>query len=409
MTPVFNIKIRRAFFLLALVFFLLQAQTSSSLVTPSHVEDVRYWSAPNYTRVVITLSRKTDYAWRLLKQDASINKPRRLYIDVSSARLGSEVGKEIPINDGLLKVVRTAQHDRDTVRVVLDIQTIEDYKVFPLSNPYRIVIDVLGEGSKFSKAKAAGLTLSVPGAIAPGGAGGDKEGAASKKTAIRTIVIDPGHGGKDPGAIGPRGLEEKEVTLKIARRLKDELGKLLDSKIILTREKDVYIPLDERTAIANSREADLFVSVHANASARRLASGVETYYLGSTEDREAIRVAARENNSSAAEMSDTLRYILKDLQRSGNQQESIRLAAMVQEGLSGELKRHYGDSKSNGIKGALFYVIVNCNMPSILVEVSFISNPVEEDRMRGDRYIEEITKGISAGILKYINGGAGGL
>ena len=146
---------------------------------------------------------------------------------------------------------------------------------------------------------------------------------------------------------------------------------------MLTRDSDVYVRLDERTAIANSKEADLFVSLHINASPNRKASGVETYYLGSSQDEDSVRVTARENSASKEEMEDTLRYILNDLERAGNQQESISLAATIQERLAGELKSEYG-VKGNGVKGALFYVLVNCDMPSVLVEVSFISNPDEE-------------------------------
>ena len=157
---------------------------------------------------------------------------------------------------------------------------------------------------------------------------------------IKTIVIDAGHGGKDPGAVGKKGLKEKDVTLKLARMLRDELKKRTNARIVLTRDSDVYVRLDERTAIANSKEADLFVSLHINASPNRKASGVETYYLGSSQDEDSVRVAARENSASKEEMEDTLRYILNDLERAGNQQESISLAATIQERLAGSLSRN---------------------------------------------------------------------
>ncbi len=360
----------------------------------NRVNSIRHWSAENYTRVVINLDRKAEYSYRLLRKDPSINKPRRFYVDIKDAQMGKDLKRSVPIDDGLLRMVRAGQYDKRTVRVVLDIKTIEDYKIFPLTGPDRIVIDILGKGARHGGKGPASVH------------GAKKEGRRSGKKGyeIRTIVIDPGHGGKDPGAIGKKGLKEKVVTLKVAKMLKKELSKRLDAKVLLTRKKDVYLSLDERTAIANTKEADLFVSIHANASPRRSASGIETYYLGSTQDKEAMRVAARENSSTTEEMNDILQFILRDLERSGNQKESIRLATSVQEELSRNLKKKYKGVKSNGVKGALFYVLVNCNMPSILVEVSFVSNPKEEKRLRSDKYLRAISKGIAAGIVKYING-----
>ena len=362
---------------------LLSAGIASAVV---HLEGVRYWSSKNYTRVVIDLDGRPSYTYRLLRRDPSIGKPPRLYVDIRGATLNNGIKKVVPIDDGLLMRARVGQYRKDTVRVVLDIKSLSSYKVFHLFNPHRIVIDVRGEGRKSGKE-----------AIRAHRAGKPHRGLV--------IVIDPGHGGKDPGAIGKRGLKEKDVTLKVSKLLKWELRKRLKaSKIVLTRDRDVYIPLDERTAIANSRDADIFVSVHVNASYRRTAQGVETYYLGSTQDEDALRVAARENATTTSETTEVLQYIIKDLERSGNQQESIRLASLVQEGLSGRLKKRYRDVKSNGIKGALFYVLLNCDMPSVLVEVSFITNPQDEKRLRSPAYLREIARGIADGIIRYLNG-----
>ncbi len=357
---------------------------------PAHamvqVKGVRYWSSKNYTRVVVDLDGRPSYTYRLLRKDPSIGKPPRLYVDIKGAVLNSHMKKVVPIDDGLLMRARVGQYRKDTVRVVLDIKSIASYKVFHLYNPHRIVIDVRGEGRKERREVL-------------------RAHRAGKPHRGLVIVIDPGHGGKDPGAIGRRGLKEKDVTLKISKLLRWELKKRLkSSKIVLTRDRDVYIPLEERTAIANSADADIFVSVHVNASYRRTAQGVETYYLGSTQDEDALRVAARENATTTKETTEILQYILKDLERSGNQQESIRLAGLVQESLAGRLKKRYRDVKSNGIKGALFYVLVNCDMPSILVEVSFITNPRDERRLRSATYLREIARGIADGIIRYLNG-----
>jgi N-acetylmuramoyl-L-alanine amidase len=386
------------------ILFLISLNTTAySKPDTAEVKNIRHWSNPNYTRVVIDLSRKASHNHHLLKKDPSIRKPRRLYIDISGATLAKDLVKSIPISDGLLKAVRAGQYKKDTVRVVLDIESLEDYKVFPLTNPYRIVIDVTGTVTDRTVMDREGSSPRGPTPETT------PHGPATTRRAlkVKTIVIDPGHGGKDPGAIGKRGLKEKDVTFKLSKMLKKELQKKLDSKIILTRDKDAYIPLDERTAIANMRQADLFISIHVNASVNRKATGVETYYLDYAHDKEAMRVASRENFASTEEMGDVLKFILKDLERSGNRIESSGLATYVQESLSSSLRKKYRGIKSNGVKGAPFYVLLNSNMPSILVEVSFISNPRDERRLRDERYLQGIIKGISTGILRYVNGGRG--
>ncbi|OGP26743.1 MAG: hypothetical protein A2067_06155 [Deltaproteobacteria bacterium GWB2_42_7] len=218
---------------------------------------------------------------------------------------------------------------------------------------------------------------------------------------IKRIVIDAGHGGKDSGAVGKKGLKEKDVVLKIAKGLKETLSKETGAEIFMTRDADTFIPLEERTAIANTKEADLFLSIHANASLNRRASGVETYYLDLTNDEVAIRLAARENAVSSKKMSD-LQYILNDLIKTSKTNESSRLAEVVQESLVSNLKVKYSDIRGNGVKGAPFYVLVGTHMPSILVEVSFISNSKEEDRLSDDGYIREIIAGISSGVKEYV-------
>ena len=391
----FNIKPLAVTLALAILAFVPAAPTYSE-ATEVRVEKIRYRSGPNYTRVVIDLDRKAEFKYHLLKKDPKINKPRRLYIDIVGGRLGPELKRKIPINDGLLKMVRAGQYDESTVRVVLDIETLDDFTVFPLSNPYRVVIDVTGKGSARDKVKKPPPSKTVeraPGVKVP-----------PRTNLAGTIVIDPGHGGKDPGAMGKRKLKEKDLTLKIARLVKKDLSKRLKSSVVLTRDRDVYIPLDERTAIANSKEADLFVSIHVNSSPNRKATGVETYYLGEAKDKEALRVAARENAATPEEMSDIVQYIIRDMESNVNRNESIRLATHIQETLSKDLAKKYSGIKSNGVKEALFYVLVKSNMPSVLVEVSFISNPTDEKRLRTDKYLNVIAKSISAAIIKYING-----
>ncbi|MFQ5586801.1 MAG: N-acetylmuramoyl-L-alanine amidase [Thermodesulfobacteriota bacterium] len=354
------------------------------------VKDVRFWSNPTYTRIVIDVSGATSYKDHLLKEDPSIKKPPRLFIDFSNAVRSSTLKKSVLINDGLLKRVRTGQYNRDTVRVVLDIESIGEYRIFPLEEPYRVVIDVMAKG-----APKGAPPPRRPAAKAPP--------PSQAETKVTTIVIDPGHGGKDPGAIGKRGLREKDVNLRIARKLKQALKKRFNGRVILTRDGDRFIPLEERTAIANTKRADLFLSIHVNASLNRKARGVETYYLNFTTDEEAIRLAARENATSPRQMSD-LQFILNDLMKTAKTNESIRLAANIQDSIVSNLRKRYRRVNGNGIKGAPFYVLVGTQMPSVLIEVSFISNREEESRLKSDAYLNGIVQGITTGLHGYING-----
>ncbi|MBI5233468.1 MAG: N-acetylmuramoyl-L-alanine amidase [Deltaproteobacteria bacterium] len=373
-----------------LFFFLSFAYLFSAPIAEAKTTEVvgiRYWSTPTYTRIVIDVSEKTEFTWRLLNEDPAIQKPRRLYVDVHGASLAPQVEKAITIGDGLLKETRAGQHDKDTVRVVLDIEKISDYKVFSMSEPFRIVIDVEGNGGARIEDKKDDKTS-------------ERQGA---KPFVRRIVIDAGHGGKDSGALGKKGLKEKDVVLEIAERLKKSMGKTFDSvDIMLTRSGDVFIPLEERTAIANTADADIFISIHANASPSHEASGVETYFLDMAHDKEAMRLAAREN-SATAEATDDLQFILMDLIKTANRNESSRLANEIQHSLVASLRKKHDDVKSNGVKGAPFFVLVRTKMPSVLVEVSFISNPVEEKRLNKDYYLDLIVDGIKEGVLKYIN------
>lgn len=376
------------------------------------VSDVKHWSNPNYTRVVIELSKKAVFSQRLLKQDPSIKMDwRRLYIDIKGAKLSRALKKPIPINDGLLKVARAGQYDNDTVRVVLDIESIEDYKVFPMSEPFRIVVDVTGKNvapAALPPAATDDAAQKIPRFEGPKKTEirRAKEGITITQQLglkVRKIVIDPGHGGKDPGAIGRGGLKEKDVTLRLSRMLRERLANDSGPKIIMTRDTDVFIPLEERTAIANKNDADLFVSIHINSSPKRTATGIETYILNISNDEEAKRVAARENATSTRSVSD-LEFILNDLIRTAKTNDSIRLATAVQERLVKNLKEKYGDTRSNGVKGAPFYVLVGTKMPSILVEVSYISNPNEEKKLQDEKYLREVIEGISTGLMRYING-----
>jgi N-acetylmuramoyl-L-alanine amidase len=364
-------RILRHAVILLLIFFPSYLTASDEI----EVKDIRYWSSSDYTRVVVNLSGTIEFSKN------RISKPDRLYFDLMNTVIAKDIKTSLPVGDGILKTVRAGQFKPNIVRVVLDLEEIADFDVFILENPARLVIDVHGK-EKMKKTDAAMVK--------------------------RRIVIDPGHGGHDPGAVGLGGLYEKDVVLDIALKLEKILSADPLNEIFLTRRTDVFIPLEERTVIANKRKADLFVSIHANASPRRGAKGIETYLLNWTDDEEAMRVAARENQISLKKMKamhqqmDIVKIITEDLMRQNKRDESIKLAHYIQKSMVSKLNNIHEDTLDLGVKQALFYVLFGARMPSVLVEVSFISNPEEERLLSSDSYRMQIAEAIAVGLNKYI-------
>jgi N-acetylmuramoyl-L-alanine amidase len=361
------------FIFLAPVLFTLSASAEGKVA----VRDIKHYSSPDYTRIVIDLSGPVEFSKNRLSN------PDRLYFDLKNAVITKEIKTSLPVGDGILKTVRASQFSGDTVRVVCDIEEISDFKSFMLDDPSRLVIDLYGKGTKAEK--------------------------QNTKTVKRRIVIDAGHGGHDPGAVGPKKLYEKNVVLDIALKLKKILKSDPSNEVFLTREGDVFIPLEERTAIANKKNADLFVSIHANASPRKQAKGIETYLLNWTDDEEAMRVAARENAISIKKMKalnrqmDIVSVITNDLMRQNKRDESLKLANYIQKSMVSGLESNYTDLTDLGVKQALFYVLFGAKMPSVLVEVSFISNPEEEALLSSETYRVHIAKAIADGLHTYIS------
>lgn len=358
------------------------------------VSGLRYWSNPNYTRIVIDADEETSYSHRLLKKDPAIQKPQRLYVDLDNSRLRDGIQKVVPINDDLLSDARAGQYTQDAVRVVVDIKSFKTYKIFSLKNPFRIVIDVWGTQTD----NGTSLAQKLPDAPKIPGSALTRQLALG----VSRIVIDPGHGGKDYGAPGYlKGVHEKDVTLAIAQRLAAKIRSEIKCEVIMTRTDDRYLTLEERTAIANTRNADLFISIHTNAAHDHRAYGIETYFLNLATDDEAIMVAARENATSAKNISD-LQTILNDLMQNAKINESSRLALQVQGELFQNMKSKYSRIKNKGVKQAPFYVLLGAQMPSILIETAFISNPRECKRLTDTHYQDLMSAGIIAGIKKYI-------
>ena len=376
---------------------------------------LRVWSNPNYTRVVVDADGETGYNYRFLEQDPTIDKPQRLYIDFENAALGDDIKKIVPINDDLLLDARAGQYTQEAVRVVIDIKSFKNYKIFSLRNPFRTVIDVWGRDAGAGSRYIADQEQPPP-LIDDGDRGGDaplivpprddpvtaNDLAKQLALCVNRIVIDPGHGGRDAGAVGYYShVHEKDVVLAIGKRLARVVRERLGCEVIMTRTTDRFLTLEERTAIANTRNADLFISLHTNAHQNRAAYGIETYFLNLATDDDAILVAARENATSRKNISD-LQVILNDLMKNAKINESSRLAAHVQRSLFGHLKTRYGQIKDKGVKQAPFYVLLGAQMPAILVETSFISNKRECNRLTDPTYQQNLVEGIYRGIRDYI-------
>ncbi len=361
------------------------------------VKSIRHFAASDYTRVVIDLNKPTEFMKHWLRENPEFNKPPRLFIDLQTDSIDASIPKEIDIKDGLLRSVRWAPNRPGVTRIVLDSDNVKDFTVFAMSNPDRIVIDVSNQG----------IDNKQPETLKTADRNITNDRDLSKATLasvfglkVRRIVIDAGHGGKDPGA-SYYGLKEKDIVLDIALELERLFKQNTDLEVHLTRRTDVFIPLEERTAIANRLKADIFVSVHVNASRNKNSSGLETFVLNVTKDQSALEVAAAENMATEKSMSD-LQGILKDIMLNSKLEESLLLAAKAQESLTQSVYGTANHRNNRGVKQAPFYVLVGAKMPSILVEAGFISNREEAEMLKSSAHRKKIAYGIFQGLQNYI-------
>jgi N-acetylmuramoyl-L-alanine amidase len=523
------------------------------------VTGIRHWSSPDSTRVAIDVDGAVEY------QAGRVSNPDRIFFDLPNTKLISTlVGKSFDVQDGFLKKVRVAQYQRDSTRVVLEVEDLSEYSAFVLPNPYRLIIDIHGRkaapaqvasnsvpdstednGERSSRSivsgnispnsstrpsspkttsadsgnqvtrsgahppepgRATGQTVrgsaptktvvdddaqepvtsqparsakttqtsasrtpaqvakatppkpepddtddpladpgktthvaikatseptSAPTAVAvaprdksakkgtkpsPAQIAAAREAAptsAGDRSLIRAlglkigrIVIDAGHGGHDTGTIGPEGLMEKDLVLDVSLRLGRLLESRLGADVIYTRDDDTFIPLETRTAIANEKQADLFISVHANSSPDSEARGVETYYLNFTSSPDALEVAARENAVSEKSIHE-LQDLVKKITLKEKIDESRELASDVQSSLYQGLSAKNPSLHNRGVKKAPFVVLIGANMPSILAEISFVSNPIDEQRLETPDYRQRIAESLYKGIAKYVGGLSG--
>jgi N-acetylmuramoyl-L-alanine amidase len=368
--------VRRVALWLALAPLLLGLERGEGL---SDITDVRTWSYRDYTRVVVETSGVVRTEVRELPADLGAERPARLYLDLADVWIGRRYGEPIPVGDGLLQAVRLGQNTQRRTRVVLDLDRYDHHRLVHLSSPPRVVIDVFGP-PRSSGAKGAPRL-------------------SSELRPIRTVVVDAGHGGTDPGAIGLGGTEEKWVTLRLARALRPRL-EARGFQVVETRRTDLTLSLEERTARAEGQGGDLFVSLHANAAPRNAANGIETYYLDKSHERHTLRVASHENGVPALEL-DPLQRTLAGLRVSATSELSARLADRVHRQIVREVQARYRLARDLGVKRGPFYVLFLSSMPSILVEVGFLTHRTEVERLRSDAYLAVVADAIAAGIEDY--------
>jgi N-acetylmuramoyl-L-alanine amidase len=350
------------------------------------VVEVRHWSYPDYTRVVVELTQPVRTVLRELPADLGAGKPARLYLDLAGVWVGRRFEAGLPVGDGLLQGVRVGQNTLSTARLVLDLERYDRHRLIELSHPDRVVIDVYGrrpgERPRDPRERLPGIGR-LPVGLRP----------------VETVVIDAGHGGRDPGAIGVNGLREKDVTLRLAKSLGEKLA-VLGFEIVHTRQDDRYLSLEERTAIAESVGGDLFVSLHANAAPRRSVAGIETYYLDANHERHSLGVAARENGVPRGQV-DALQRTIAKLRVSEVSVHSRRAANTVHQQMVSGLAGRYREVNDLGVKKGPFYVLFLSNMPAILVEAGFLTNRDEARRLRDLDYLDELAGQITLGLARY--------
>lgn len=420
------------------------ASASSSSAARARLMAIERTVLPDAVRITLALDREVPY------REETLTGPARVFFDLKGVEAAPDlVDAVLRYPTDAVRQIRVGRHPNRTVRVVLDLEGVNRHSVYALYNPFRVVIDC--EPIVPSVARTAVVTLPVTPPVAPLVAPPvaraiareverDTLPVVSRETAapaapvearpttpvgvpspapeaahanraggfslarqlglgVSRIVIDPGHGGHDPGA-QVKGLAEADLTLDVALRLEALLQKEPGIEVVLTRRTNVYIPLEERTAIANREDADLFLSIHGNASRNASARGVETYFLSFAATPEAAAVAARENSAHAGEM-HKLPDIIRAIALNTKLDESQDLAGMVQEALVTRLRRSNKNVRNLGVKKAPFVVLIGAGMPSVLAEVSFLTNKQELQLLRSGPYKQRIAEALHAAVMRY--------
>lgn len=413
------------------------------------VTAVRCWSLSEVTRVVIAVSGEFEF------HAERAHNPERIFFDVLRSRPHIE-GRRLysrNVDDRLVQRVRVAETQAGVTRIVLDLENAADYSVERLSNPDRLVVELrprnAGPAPSAPRQEVAAQALPAPPVLAskaavptepilgsrgpdlhaappayprspaagapaePQRAVRDEPARAAKLTSdgagsltralglkIRRVVLDPGHGGHDEGTSGPNGLLEKDLVLDVALRLGRLIESRMGSEVILTRTDDTFIPLDRRTAIANEKKADLFLSIHANSSAYPRIAGVESYYLNFTTSKDALAVASRENASSDKSVFE-LRDLIQKITLHDKAEESKEFAGRIQAALFPFAARYEPGIKNRGVKKAPFVVLIGASMPSVLAEVGFLSNRREEALLKKPEHRQKLAEALYRGVYRY--------
>ncbi len=411
--------------------------TIASPTLPIAIRDVRRTPLADGTRVTIVLDTETRYHVERLEN------PRRVFFDLKGARpIAALLDATLKYTDDVVREIRLGRHPQNTTRIVMDMEGVDSYSVFSLYNPFRLVIDfkavaaVRPAGAQPAAVNVVPLVAS-PQASAPTGAGpptapmahdsavpldtlpsrpvtalsrtppslpsANSDGkfslARQLGLGVSRIVIDAGHGGHDPGAKA-NGVSESEVVLDVAQRLARLLQKQTAIDVVMTRDTDVFIPLDERTAIANREGADLFLSIHANASRSPKAHGVESYFLNFASNPEAEAVAARENAGSSKTM-HSLPEIVRAIALNDKINESRDFAGAVQRAMVKRLSGRNTQLRDLGVKQAPFVVLIGAAMPSVLAEISFVTHRQEAQLLKTGAYRQQIAEALLDAVLLY--------
>ena len=367
-------------------------KSAKAPVTPAVIQDIRVTPYPDHTRIVLDLQRGISFTQHRQKTSdrIAIELHNVLLSKAAKAKLSE---RELPQDITIAPSNRTGPQ---SVMISLNLDTIGDYKLLPLNHPYRLVVDVY---PKTPVEDISPTTAAEPPAIVSSPPASARR---PMQREIKTIVIDAGHGGKDPGAIGRGGTAEKDITLKVSLLLRDLLTAQLGTQVVMTRDRDVFVELEDRAKFANKQDADLFVSIHVNAHPQRGTKGLEVYHFGEASDPRALAVAARENGTPIENTGVGWQYLVADLLTTKKMEESQNLAWSTHQALVSHLNSHY-EVVDHGVKTGPFYVLRFTSMPSILAEIAFISNPTEERLMKATPFLTRIAEGIFEGIKAFIH------
>lgn len=409
---------------------------TSGVVT---VREITRTPLPDGVRVSIEMDREI-----LFKQE-KLENPKRVFFDLRGAHLSPGLrDKTLSFSDDIVREIRLGRHPQNTTRVVMDTEGVESFSVFTLYNPYRVIVDFRRKGVAAMAPHVPGPPVSAavpttgfvrtepkpvplpppppaspvvtappltplpsrpvaPALLAPtvplANSNGQFSLARQLGLGVSRIVLDPGHGGHDPGVRG-NGVNEAELVLDVSLRLKKLFENQPGMDVVMTRDSDVFIPLEQRTAIANREGADLFLSIHANASRNLKARGVETYFLNFAANPEAEAVAARENSASGQTM-HRLPDIVRAITLNNKIDESRDFADTVQKSMVRSLSGKNRELQDRGVKQAPFVVLIGAGMPSVLAEISFVSNKQEGQLLKTPAYRQQIAQALFDAIVKY--------